>query len=98
MKKINVTRKELAEIVSEKLGYPVSTCADIVDRFFSTVKSVMLDGSSVKLVHFGTFLVRDKYPRTGRNPRTGASIIIKKRQIVSFRPSKKLRARINGEV
>ncbi|THB70555.1 MAG: integration host factor subunit alpha [Desulfobulbaceae bacterium] len=97
MKKVNVTRKELAETVSEKLGYPISTCSDIVDSFFSTVKSSILEGSSIKLVHFGTFLVRDKHPRKGRNPRTGESITIKKRQIVSFRPSKKLRARINGE-
>jgi len=96
MKKNNVTRKELAEAVSDKLGYPLSTCSEIVDTFFSTIKSSMLDGTSIKLVHFGTFLVRDKSPRKGRNPRTGESITIKKRQIVSFRPSKKLRTRINN--
>ena len=95
MKKNNVTRKELAETVSGKLGYPISTCSDIVDSFFDSMKSSMLDGTSIKLVHFGTFLVRDKNPRKGRNPRTGETITIKERQIVSFRPSKKLRARIN---
>jgi integration host factor subunit alpha len=95
MKKNNVTRKELAEAVAEKLGYPLSACSDIVDSFFDTMKSSMLDGTSIKLVHFGTFLVREKNPRKGRNPRTGETIIIKERQIVSFRPSKKLRAKIN---
>ena len=95
MKKNNVTRKELAEEVSEKLGYPLSTCSEIIDSFFDTLKSSMLDGTSVKLVHFGTFSVRDKNPRKGRNPRTGETITIEKRQIVSFRPSKKLRAKIN---
>lgn len=95
MKKTNVTRKELAEAVSGKLGYPLSTCADIVDRFFDSMKASMLDGASIKLVHFGTFSVRDKNPRKGRNPRTGDSITIQERQIVSFRPSKKLRAKVN---
>jgi len=95
MKKNNVTRKELAEAVADKLGYPLSTCSDIVDSFFDSMKSSVLDGTSIKLVHFGTFLVREKNPRKGRNPRTGETITIKERQIVSFRPSKKLRAKIN---
>lgn len=91
----NVTRKELAEAVAARLGYPLSTCSDIVDNFFDSMKSSMLDGTDVKLVHFGTFSVRDKNPRKGRNPRTGDTITIQERQIVSFRPSKKLRAKIN---
>lgn len=94
----NVTRKELAEVVADKLGYPLSACSDIVDRLFNTMKSSMLDGSSIKLVHFGTFSVRDKKPRKGRNPRTGETITIEERQIVSFRPSKQLRARVNPAV
>ena len=97
MKKNNVTRKRLAEAVATKLGYPLSTCTDIVDRLFHSMKASMLDGTSVKLVHFGTFSVRDKKPRKGRNPRTGETITIKERQIVNFRPSKKLRAKINEE-
>lgn len=95
MKKSNVTRKELAITVADKLGYPLSTCSAIIDSFFDAMKGAMLDGTSVKLVHFGTFSVRGKNPRKGRNPRTGDTITIEQRQIVSFRPSKKLRARIN---
>ena len=59
------------------------------------MKQALLEGETIKLVHFGTFSVRDKAPRRGRNPRTGESITIKKRQTVSFRPSKKLREQIN---
>lgn len=95
MKKANVTRKELAEAVADKLGYPLSVCGSVVDCFFDTLKGSMLGGTSIKLVHFGTFSVREKNPRKGRNPRTGEAITIEERQIVSFRPSKKLRARIN---
>ena len=97
MKTSNVTRKELAEEVAGKLGYPLSNCSDIVDCLFDSMKASLLDGTSVKLVHFGTFSVRDKHPRKGRNPRTGETITIEERQIVSFRPSKKLRAKINDK-
>ena len=92
MKKNNVTRKELAESVSEKLGYPLSTCSEIVDTLFSTMKSSMLDGSSIKLVHFGTFLVRDKSPRKGRNPRTGESITIKKTADCKFQTEQEIKS------
>ncbi len=95
MKKANVTRKELAEAVALKLGFPLSTCSAIVDSFFDSMKASMLNGTPIKLVHFGTFSIRDKNPRKGRNPRTGETITIEERQIVSFRPSKKLRIKIN---
>jgi integration host factor subunit alpha len=51
--------------------------------------------NTIKLVHFGTFTVRDKQPRRGRNPRTGELLIIKPRKMVSFRPCKQLREEIN---
>ena len=95
MNSSNLTRKDLAEAISNQLGYPQSSCADIVDSFLDTMKQALLDGETIKLVHFGTFSIRDKAPRRGRNPRTGESITIKKRQTVSFRPSKKLREQIN---
>ncbi len=95
MKKKNVTRKELAISVNEKLGVSQRNAAEIVDTVFSTMKDTMITGESIKLVQFGTLSVRDKAPRRGRNPRTGASMIITKRQMVSFRPSKRLRERLN---
>jgi integration host factor subunit alpha len=95
MDKSNLTRKELAEAVANQLGYPRSTCADIVDSILGSMKSSLTSGESIKIVHFGTFTLRDKNPRNGRNPRTGESILIKKRKMVSFKPSKKLREYIN---
>lgn len=95
MNSSNLTRKDLAEAISNQLGYPQSSCADIVDSFLDAMKQALLEGETIKLVHFGTFSIRDKAPRRGRNPRTGESITIKKRQTVSFRPSKKLREQIN---
>ena len=95
MNSSNLTRKDLAEAIANQLGYPQSSCSDIVDSFLDTMKQALLDGETIKLVHFGTFTIRDKSPRRGRNPRTGESITIKERQTVSFRPSKKLREQIN---
>jgi integration host factor subunit alpha len=92
----NLTRKELTETLANQLGYSQSNCALIVDSFLDNMKQSMLAGESIKLVHFGTFTVRDKYPRRGRNPRTGETITIKKRQAVSFRPRKKLRELVNS--
>ncbi len=91
----NLTRRELAESLSNRLGYSQSNCALIVDSFLANMKQTLLGGETIKLVHFGTFTVRDKAPRKGRNPRTGETITIKKRQTVSFRPSKKLRELVN---
>lgn len=92
----NLTRKELTETLANQLGFSQSNCAQIVDSFLDNLKGSMLSGESIKLVHFGTFTVRDKSPRKGRNPRTGETITIKKRQAVSFRPSKKLRELVNS--
>ncbi len=92
----NLTRKELTETLAERLGFSQSSCSQIVDSFLDNMKQSMVDGQSIKLVHFGTFTVRNKSPRRGRNPRTGDTITIKKRQAISFRPSKKLREQINS--
>lgn len=96
MKKKNVTRKELAASINEQLGISQRNASDLVDRVFSVMKETLISGESIKLVQFGTLTVRDKAPRRGRNPRTGESMTITKRKMVSFRPSKGLRERLNG--
>ncbi len=95
MSKTNLTRKELAEEVANQLGFSQTNCAEIVDSFFDSMKHSLIDGEEIKLVHFGTFTLRNKNARTGRNPRTGEPITIKERQMVSFRPSKSLRDLVN---
>ncbi len=95
MNKGNLTRKELAEALTSQLGYSQNTCSELIDTFLDRMKQRLLDGEAIKFVHFGTFNVRDKQPRRGRNPRTGETITIKKRQMISFRPSKKMREQVN---
>lgn len=95
MNQKNVTRKELALSITEKLGFTQRNAAGIVDTVFATLKSTLVNGESIKLVQFGSFNIRDKSPRQGRNPKTGESMTITKRQMITFRPSKQLRTRLN---
>ena len=95
MNKKNVTRKELATSVTEKLRISQRNAAEIVDTVFAALKDTLVNGESIKLVQFGTLKVRDKSPRRGRNPKTGESMTIAKRQMITFRPSRQLRDRLN---
>ena len=95
MNKNNVTRKKLATSVTEKLGISHRNAAEIVDTVFSTLKNTLISGESIKLVHFGTFIVKEKSPRRGRNPQTGESMMITKRHMITFRPSRQLREGLN---
>ncbi|MFZ5759111.1 MAG: integration host factor subunit alpha [Thermodesulfobacteriota bacterium] len=94
--KDNLTRKELARIINEKLGISQRSAAELVDQVFSTLKESLLKEEPVKLVQFGTFTVRKKSPRMGRNPRTGETMEITRRSMVSFKASKALREKINS--
>ncbi|OGR03885.1 MAG: integration host factor subunit alpha [Deltaproteobacteria bacterium RIFOXYD12_FULL_50_9] len=95
MKRSNITRKDLTRIVCEKMGLSQRGASELVDSFFANVKKSLLTEESVKIVQFGTFIVRKKAPRVGRNPRTGETMEIVRRSMVSFKPSKGLRERIN---
>ena len=94
----NLTRKELTLSITERLGIPQRSAAIIVDTFFETLKNTLIQGESIKLVNFGSLNVLNKSPRRGRNPQTGESMTIAKRQMISFRPSKQLRETLNLNV
>lgn len=99
MTRENITRKDLADAINDKMGFSKRTCGAIVDEFFECIKQNLLAEKNVKIVQFGTFMVRQKSPRVGRNPKTGEAMEISKRSMVSFKPSKVLRAEINqGQV
>lgn len=95
MKRMTLTRRALSLALAEKQGLHQLDAAEIVEAVFSVMKDAMVAGESVKLVQFGILLVLDKASRCGRNPRTGEEMLISRRRMVSFRPSKRLRDRIN---
>lgn len=91
-----VTRADLSEAVYQKLGLSRTESAALVERVLSEICDGLARGESVKLSSFGSFLVRSKGERIGRNPKTGVEVPIEPRQVLVFKPSNVLKARING--
>ena len=92
-----VTRAQLAEAVYQEVGLSRSESADLVDAILGEIGESLLRDGAVKISSFGTFAVRNKGHRVGRNPKTGQEVPILPRRVLSFRPSQGLKARINGE-
>ena len=91
-----ITRADLSEAVYQKLGLSRMESAALVERVLAEICDGLALGESVKLSSFGTFLVRDKGQRIGRNPKTGVEVPIEPRRVMVFKPSNILKAHING--
>lgn len=92
-----VTRAQLAEAVYEQVGLSRNESAQLLETVLELVAGALADGESVKISSFGTFAVRQKGRRIGRNPKTGVEVPILPRKVLVFRPSQVLKARINGQ-
>ena len=92
-----LTKAELAELLFERLGLNKRESKDMVEAFFELVHSTLVRGEDVKLSGFGNFNIRRKAPRPGRNPRTGESVPINARNVVTFHASHKLKAIVQGD-
>jgi integration host factor subunit alpha len=93
-----VTRAELSEAVYQKAGLSRSEAAKLVEGVLEGIGATLAAGEDVKLSSFGSFLVRNKGERVGRNPKTGVEVPIHSRRAVSFKPSNVLKAHVNGEI
>ena len=91
-----VTRVDLAEAVYKCVGLSRKESAILVQTVLDELAAALIDGESVKLSSFGRFIVRDKPERVGRNPKTGITVPIIQRRVMSFKPSSVLKGRING--
>ena len=89
-----LTRAELAEIIYSEVGISKTEASEIVDQFFEEIILDLIDGNSVKLTSFGTFSVKHKKSRIGRNPKTGVEATISARRVVTFHPSNLIRKKI----
>ena len=92
-----LTKADLAELLFERLGLNKREAKDMVEAYFDLIHGTLVKGSDVKLSGFGNFNIRRKAPRPGRNPRTGESIPIKARNVVTFHASLKLKAIVQGD-
>ena len=93
-----VTRAVLIESVCLKVGLSLTESAGLVEQFLDTVSSCLEHGETVKLSSFGSFVVRNKNERIGRNPKTGDEVPIAPRRVLVFNPSNVLKDRINASL
>lgn len=92
-----VTRAYLADIFYSRLGIPFTESLVLVDDLLEEICQSLLRDGAVKIPRFGSFTVRQKQQRQGRNPKTGQEAVISARNVVSFYPSKTLKTEINSQ-
>ena len=89
------TRSTLSEAVFKNVGLSRNESANLVDSVFSEILLSLIKGDDVKISSFGTFVVRQKKERIGRNPKTGEEVPITARSVVTFRASNVLKSKVN---
>ena len=90
-----VTRLDVAEAIYTEIGLSRKDSNEILDMIVDEIVNELSRGNDVKLSSFGTFSLRDKNARTGRNPKTGVEAVISSRRVISFKPSQTMRKIIN---
>ena len=93
-----VTRADLSEAVYQTVGLSRTESADLVELFIDEICATVARGEAVKLSSFGSFIVRSKGQRVGRNPKTGEEVPISPRRVMVFKPSNVLKQRINEKL
>ena len=91
-----ITRADLSESVFQEVGLSRNESSDLVETILGEVVEALARGESVKISSFGSFTVRDKGQRVGRNPKTGQEVPILPRRVLVFRASNVLKSLING--
>ena len=92
-----LTRAAIAEAMNRKLGLSRAESLGMVESILRLMCGALSDGENVKISGFGTFLLRDKTERVGRNPKTGIEVPITPRRVLTFRASQLLKERITGQ-
>ena len=93
--RINLTKKDLVNLVYMQLGFSKLISENLIDDFFQTICDNLLKDKTLKLSKFGTFTIRQKKSRVGRNPITKEEKMIGERNVVLFKPSKEFKDFIN---
>lgn len=89
-----LTRADLAETINRKMGFSRAESLDLVESILAHMCDAMSDGENVKISGFGSFVLRDKKERIGRNPKTGVEVPITSRRVMTFRSSQSLKERV----
>ena len=95
MSKNTVTRAQLGEAVYQEIGLSRTESVELIESILKFMSESLERGETLKLSSFGSFSVRKKNKRIGRNPKTGEEVLISPRKVIVFRPSQVLKRRIN---
>ena len=95
--RINLTKKDLVNLVYMQLGFSKQISENLIEDFLSTIVSNIKKEKKLKLSKFGTFSIREKKPRIGRNPKTKETKMISSRDVVLFKPSKEFKEFVNSK-
>ena len=95
--RINLTKKDLVNIIYMQVGFSKQISEHLIDEFFSLITQNLKKEKKLKLTKFGTFFIRSKKSRIGRNPKTKEDKIISERNVVLFKPSKEFKEFINSK-
>jgi integration host factor subunit alpha len=93
--RINLTKKDLVNLVYMQLGFSKQISENLIEDFLSTIVSNIKQEKKLKLSKFGTFSIRQKKSRIGRNPKTKETKMISSREVVLFKPSKEFKDFVN---
>lgn len=96
MSESTLTRMDLSEAVFREVGLSRNESAELVESVLDHVSEALVSGESVKISSFGTFSIRDKNERIGRNPKTGEEVPIAPRRVLTFRPSHLMKERVDA--
>ena len=93
--RINLTKKEIVNSIYMQIGFSKKVSEHILEDLLELITENIKNSKKLKLSNFGTFILREKNERIGRNPKTKVSSIIKKRKVISFKASKEFKYHIN---
>ena len=96
MSRVNLTKKDLINVVYMQIGFSKNISASLIDDFFVTITESLKKEKKLKMSKFGTFSIRSKKSRIGRNPLTKEKKIISNRNVVLFKPSKEFKDFVNS--
>ena len=96
--RINLTKKDLVNLIYMQVGFSKQITENLVEEFFSIIISNLSKKKTIKISKFGTFLIRSKNSRVGRNPKTKEEKEISKRDVVLFKPSKEFKELLNTNI
>ena len=93
---MTITKDSLVEMIHNEVGLNKREAKELIECFFEQIKVSLENGNDIKFSGFGNFILRNKSPRPGRNPKTGKEVTISERRVVTFKSGLKLKSKLEA--